>query len=129
MSPIDVGKHVAFWRDGSVEDWDVACALVRKRHIRHGLFFAHLALEKLLKALVVQHTGELAPRVHSLVRLDEVAGVTPDEMQMDTLAEMTAFSIEGRYPELLTPPPSHAEAKDLMRRAEEVRSWLTAQLR
>jgi HEPN domain-containing protein len=129
MSMIDVGKQVAFWRDGSVEDWDVACELVRKRRIRHGLFFAHLAIEKLLKALVVQNTGELAPRVHSLVRLAEVAGVAPDEAQMDTLAEMNAFNIEGRYPELLTAPPSPAEAKELMRRAEEVKKWLTAQLR
>jgi hypothetical protein len=42
---------------------------------------------------------------------------------------MNAFNIEGRYPELLTAPPSPAEAKELMRRAEEVKKWLTAQLR
>jgi HEPN domain-containing protein len=126
---IDVVKQVTFWREGSVEDWAVALELIKKRHNRHGLFFAHLALEKLLKALVVQNTGELAPRVHSLVRLAELAAVTPDEHQLDILAEMNAFNIEGRYPELLTSPPSQAETKDLMRRAEEVRAWLTTQLR
>ena len=129
MSMIDVGKQVAFWRDGSVEDWVVALDLIKKRHTRHGMFFAHLALEKLLKALVVQNTGELAPRIHSLVRLAEMAGLAPDEKQLDTLAEMNAFNIEGRYPELLTAPPSPAEAKELMGRAEEVKTWLTAQLR
>ena len=125
----DVAKQVAFWRDSSEEDWDVAAELIKTRHARHGLFFAHLALEKLLKALVVQKMEDLAPRLHSLVRLAELAGLSPDEKQIDTLAEMNAFNIEGRYPELVMAPPSQAEAKRLLRRAEEVRVWLTAQLR
>ncbi len=129
MSMIDVGRQVAFWRDSSVEDWVVALELTKKHHARHGLFFAPLSLEKLLRALVVQNTGELAPRIHSLVRLAELARVAPDEKQMDTLAEMNASNIEGRYPELLMAPSSQAEAKDLMDRAEEVRMWLNAQVR
>lgn len=42
--------------------------------IRHGLFLAHLALEKTLKAHVCRTTGELAPKTHNLVRLAEMAG-------------------------------------------------------
>jgi HEPN domain-containing protein len=39
------------------------------------LFFAHLALEKLLKAHVCRATRDLAPRVHALLRLAERAGL------------------------------------------------------
>ena len=71
---IDIEKHVDFWREGAREDWAVALELVNKERTRHGLFFAHLALEKALKALVCQKTRDLAPRTHNLVRLAEFAG-------------------------------------------------------
>ena len=67
----DIGKQIAYWRDGAAEDWRVAQDLIKRRKVRHGLFFAHLALEKLLKALVCRRTQDLAPRIHSLVRLAE----------------------------------------------------------
>ncbi len=49
---IDIEKQIAYWRDGSIEDWQVAQELISNGRIRHGLFFAHLSLEKLLKAHV-----------------------------------------------------------------------------
>jgi len=125
---IDVNKQVAFWRDSSLEDWDVARDLVKKGRTRHGLFFAHLTLEKLLKALVVRRTNDLAPRIHNLVRLAQLADAELIEAQVDTLAEMNAFNLEGRYPEFLTPPPDKAEAKVYMKKAEEIRTWLMSLL-
>ncbi|MCK4306353.1 MAG: HEPN domain-containing protein, partial [Candidatus Eisenbacteria sp.] len=98
------------------------------RRIRHGLFFAHLALEKLLKALVCQHTKDLAPRIHNLVRLAESAGLAPNPSQLDLLAEMNQFNIEGRYPGTTLPPPTSDEAEGFMRRTEEVYQWLIKQL-
>jgi HEPN domain-containing protein len=59
---VDVRKQVSFWREGAIEDWAVAGELIATGHSRHGLFFAHLALEKLLKACIVKQTGDLAPR-------------------------------------------------------------------
>ena len=125
---IDIEKRVAFWRDGAAEDWEVAWELVSSRRVRHGLFFAHLALEKLLKAHVCRHTQDLAPRLHNLVRLAELAAIPLSPTHTDTLAEMNAFNIEGRYPDSLAFPPSQDEAKDYLRRAEEVYQWLMNQL-
>lgn len=51
-----------------------------------------------------------------------------DEAQIDPLAEMNAFGVEGRYPDVSIPPPSSDEAKDYLRRAEEVYRWLMKQL-
>ena len=53
---IDVNKQIAFWRKSAEEDMAVARGLVHQNHIRHGLFFAHLGLEKALKAHVCRRT-------------------------------------------------------------------------
>jgi hypothetical protein len=42
------------------------------------------------------------------------------QTQVDILAEMNVFNLEGRYPDLSMPPLSKKEAKDYMRRAEEI---------
>ncbi len=117
---INVDKQVAFWRLGSAEDWEVAQALVERGNVRHGLFFAHLALEKVLKALVCAHTRELAPRLHNLLRLAELAGVQLPPDSLDLLAEMNVFSLEGRYPDALSAPPTIEDARQVLTRAAEV---------
>jgi len=121
---VDIAKQIAFWRDSAKEDWDVALQLVDNGRTRHGFFFAHLALEKILKAIVCKQSQDLAPRLHNLSRLAELAALTLDTQRMEVLAEMNAFQIEGRYPESLTKPPTKAEALNYMARAERVFQWL-----
>jgi len=120
---VDVDKQVDYWRQGANEDWDVAAKLVEDGKVRHGLFFAHLALEKALKALVCRQTQDIPPRIHNLVRLGELAGLKPNDRQ----ADLNQFSIEGRYPEFRRTAPNQAEAADYLARSEEVLTWLTQQ--
>lgn len=117
---VDIGKQIQHWRSGADEDWAVAEELIEHDKIRHGLFIAHLALEKTLKAHTCRTTGELAPRIHNLVRLAEMAGLKLSEEQIDLLADVNEFNIEGRYPEMLMPPPTRVEADDYMARIAEV---------
>ena len=121
---IDIEKQINYWRDGAIEDWDVARDLVEKNRSRHGLFFAHLSLEKALKAHVCRVTADLAPRIHNLVRLAEIAKLNLQSAQLDVLAEMNAFNIEGRYPDSLSAPPEKKEAARYIRQAEKVFKWL-----
>lgn len=123
---VDISKQVSHWREGAVEDWGVAQELIDRNKIRHGLFIAHLALEKTLKAHVCRITGELAPRIHNLVRLAEIGGLTLSDSQIDLLADVNEFNIEGRYPELLMPPPTRAEADEYMARIAEVLQCLNS---
>lgn len=123
---IDVAKQIEFWRKGAEEDLGVARDLIGRNKVRHGLFFLHLALEKAIKAEVCGATRDLAPRTHNLVRLAELATLPCTQEQVDTLAEMNAFNIEGRYPELLFPPPTPAEAQAYLARAERIWQWLTS---
>lgn len=124
---VDIGKQIAYWRTGAEEDWNVGRDLVVRGNTRHGLFFAHLAIEKTLKAHVCRTSGELAPPIHNLVRLAERAGVTLSEEQIDLLAEVNGFNIEGRYPHALLPSPSAAEAGDYLVRIAEVLQCLNSQ--
>lgn len=44
----DIEQQADYWRQGAQEDWDAGQALVERGYLRHGLFFVHLALEKIL---------------------------------------------------------------------------------
>ena len=125
---INVEKQVTYWLNGAVEDWTVAQGLIGEEKIRHGMFFAHLSLEKLLKAHVCRHTQDLAPRIHNLVRLAELTALTLSWEQVDVLADMNVFNLEGRYPDSLASPPSLAETKEYLDRAQRVFEWLRSQL-
>jgi HEPN domain-containing protein len=125
---IDITKQIAYWRTTAEEDWVVAKDLIKAEKVRHGLFFLHLSLEKVLKAHVCKKTLDLAPRIHNLVRLAEIASLELSQSQLDLLAELNAFNIEGRYPESLLPVPTLIEAKTYLRQTEEIYQWLMNQL-
>jgi len=66
--------------------------------------------------------------MHNLVRLSEIATLELTQQQIDILAEMNAFNIEGRYPDALIPLPSLEEVLSTLKRAEEIYRWLTSRL-
>ncbi|MBF0296141.1 MAG: HEPN domain-containing protein [Magnetococcales bacterium] len=102
---------------------------LEKGKIRHGLFFLHLAMEKLLKAHVCQVTGSHPPRIHDLIRLTRQAELQLPEAWMLLLGRMNAFCLIGRYP---GNPTSQNIANDVALRyltdAQEVRTWLLQKL-
>jgi len=73
---MDLSRQIEYWRHGADEDFEVAKELLAGKRYRHALFFAHLALEKMLKAHVTQRTGQIPPRIHNLVRLSQVADMS-----------------------------------------------------
>lgn len=121
---VDVQKHIDHWIEGAAEDLTVAQQLIEGGRHRHGLFFVHLALEKGLKARVCRNTQDMAPWIHNLVRLADLGGLSPTPEQLDLLAEVNAFNIEGRYPDLLGPSPSAAEARRYLTLVKEFLEWL-----
>ena len=125
---IDVEKQVHYWRTGASEDWQVAVELVNLGRTRHGLFFAHLALEKMLKAHVCRVTHDLPPRIHPLLRLAERTTLTLSEEQRVFLARFDRYQMEGRYPDLLPAAPDVETARRELEQAQEVFEWLSRQL-
>jgi len=125
---MNIEEQIGYWVGGAQEDWEAAGDLVEKGRIRHGLFFAHLSIEKLLKANVCRKTRALAPRIHNFVRLAEMAGIPLSPERLDRLADISRFGLEGRYPAPVVSLPAGEEAKSIMAKMKETREWLTAML-
>lgn len=125
---MDIGRQVEYWRAGSDEDLAAAESLLEKGHVRHCLFFAHLAMEKMVKALVAQCTREVPPRIHSLIRLSKLAELKLDQAQADFLREFEAYEIEGRYPDRQQLDVGISLARQELNAAKEMLTWLSRQL-
>ena len=96
---IDIQKLKAFWVTEAEEALRVAEHLLEKEDFPYALFFGHLALEKMLKALCVETLNDHAPPIHNLVRLAGIAGLTLEENTKNALIVITGFNIESRYPD------------------------------
>lgn len=68
-----------------------------KRRYHHSLFFCHLAIEKMLKALYLKNSGKHPPFIHDLAKLAVLAGAAPTASQMEELAEIASFNVAARY--------------------------------
>ncbi len=89
--------------------------------------------EKLLKAAVVEFAGEdPPPRIHSLKRLAEVAGLKVTDEQLEFLVELTLQQQGARYPadiRALGQNYTEAYAKRVLQTTEEFRTWLEPKIR
>jgi HEPN domain-containing protein len=95
----DKRKTVQYWIEGSEYDLETAETLYRSGRYPYSLFFGHLAVEKLLKALAVQHTENHAPMTHSLPLLaSKLSMKLPSEIT-NNLNLFMEFYVEARYPE------------------------------
>jgi HEPN domain-containing protein len=84
----------------SEKDWDVTKSLARDDNYLYSLFFAHLTLEKLLKAHWIKDNEENYPlKTHSLVRLVEGTKLFFTEEELVFLERLNDFQLEGRYPD------------------------------
>lgn len=90
-------KLVEAWVRSAQEELDLACELYISKRYTHCLFFCQLALEKLLKALIVNKQNTYPLPIHKLARLAKIAGIKLTEKQTEDLNEITTFNIEARY--------------------------------
>ena len=95
----DVKKTVSYWVEGGEYDLGVATAMLKAKKYPYVLFMGHLALEKMLKALVVKKTRAHAPFSHSLPYLLEGSGIKMPEPMQVRLSEFMEFHLEARYPD------------------------------
>lgn len=96
---IHIKGQVSFWLKSAAYDWLVTKQLFEKKSYAHSLFFAHLVLEKQLKALFVKKNRETAPYKHNLVMLAEKCRLRLSEDQEKLLEEVSDFNLEARYPD------------------------------
>jgi len=97
---VNVEKVVQYWLTTAADDWIAAEHLFQSGDYTHALFFAHLYLEKMLKAQVVRVAGEHAPISHNLRYLAEKGNLELSAERLAFLARVTEYAIKTRYPDI-----------------------------
>lgn len=124
--------YIEFWKTAAEKDWIVVENLFEKENYPQSLFFAHLVLEKLIKAHWVQNnTSDFPPRVHNLVRLASQSALNFTAPDLLFLDKMNDFQMEGRYPDyafLIYQICTEAHTKALINDVNTLRIWLISQL-
>jgi HEPN domain-containing protein len=128
---VDQKEIIDFWASEAEESLDVAKHLFEKKDYSYALFFGHLSVEKIIKAVLVKNTNQPAPRSHNLFRLAKEAQIEITDEQKHTLIRITAFNLEARYPdykkEFRKKCTRHFTATELQK-IEEVFIWLKSNL-
>ncbi len=127
MLKFDVEKTVNYWLEGADYDIGVAEAMYKKKKYPYALFMGHLALEKVLKAVVVKTTRKHAPYTHSLEKLARKSKIdTPKQTQIK-LREFMEFHFEARYPDeqkVFYKKCSRSYTKEKLQEIKEIFEWL-----
>lgn len=95
-----LSEQIRYWQASAERNLKAALDLYENKHLDSSLFFCHLALEKLLKALLIQHTKKPAPYLHDLAKLASLAKIPLDETHLEDLRIITTFNIAARYDEV-----------------------------
>lgn len=95
-------KVIYNWVRSARRDMKVAKLLFEGKAYPQCLFWCHLVIEKLLKALVVKKIGKHAPYIHDLQKLYQLAHIELSDEQYKELGILTTFNQVGRYHDALT---------------------------
>lgn len=92
-------EHINYWIKSSKEDSKTMNSLFNSERYLHSLFFGHLCLEKLLKALWVKNNeNNIPPKTHNLLKLASESKIEITDDTKMKLFELNTFQLEGRYP-------------------------------
>jgi|ERR1039457_771113 HEPN domain-containing protein len=128
---IDIEKTIGYWLESAAYDLETGKTLLRSKKYPYALFFGHLAIEKVLKALVVKQTCDHAPFTHSLVVLAGKSALDIPEAMIDHLAEFMEFHTEARYPDAkmdFYQKCTKEFAQEKFKEIKEVFTWLRKRL-
>ena len=89
MAKINTEKLIDYWRKSAEKDHETAEYLLEGKKYSACLFFCHLMIEKILKALVVKETKTHSPYTHKLVDLAKLAKIKLNKRQINNLTTET----------------------------------------
>ncbi len=97
---MDKKEHIDYWVRIAEKDEDMIQYLMEGKRYVQALFFGHLYLEKIAKALWVKNNLEnVPPKTHNLLKIIKDSNLElPIELQA-FLIKLNLYQIESRYPE------------------------------
>lgn len=126
----DGKKALNYWKKSAEEDFLTAQALLTAKRNLGCLFFCHLAIEKILKALHVAKKNSAPPLVHDLVNLAKQLDLNIQDTEED-LREISRFNVTARYDDYKFSMYKRADddfTKKYFVKAKEIYQWLKQQL-
>lgn len=89
--------QAAYWETSAQKNLKASEILLKNKHYDGCLFFAHLALEKIIKAGFIKRKKKYAPKIHDLPKLCALASIPLSKEKRKHLRTFTTFNIAGRY--------------------------------
>ena len=127
-----MSEDVKRWLELAKYDLGTAEAMYASGRYLYVLFCCQQAIEKLLKARIVERTGEFPPRTHDLTKLSQSVALSLTEGQDGFLRSLTKYYIGTRYPEeisLLAQETTGPIANQFLQQTKEFAQWLETQLK
>lgn len=116
----------------ALADYDLETArhMLKTGRNLYVVFLSHLALEKMLKALVTEVTQSIPFKTHDLILLVKNSGLEIPQDYLEFIGKINSASIPTRYPEdleraLKVYPKS--VARDYLKQTAEIIKWLKKQ--
>ena len=123
---------IEYWANAANRDWKAAQDLASSSNLVQALFFAHLVIEKLLKAHWIKDNSEdFPPRTHNLEFLLSQTSLSVPLEDIDELRIMSAWNIEGRYQDykdLIFRATTKTYVTEKFETVNRIREWLLEQL-
>src|SRR4030042_1554598 len=120
-------KETQNWIDSSDYDFITADHMLQTERYIYVVFMCHLAIEKLLKAILHEVSGSLPSKTHDLIYLLKMADVRMPDHLSEFIGKINNASVVTRYPEdlsqILSAYPASV-ARDYFNKAREVLEWL-----
>lgn len=117
-------KAIANWIKGS--DYDIASAeaMCKTKRYVYVVFFCHLSMEKLLKAVVCKVIKKVPPKTHDLLLLTKLSQLEIPKQRQLLIARLNTVSIPTRYPEDISKLTRQYAAQAAQRYLKETKLFL-----
>ena len=121
-------EHINYWITASENDWKVVFSLYNSKDYVYSLFFSHLVIEKLAKAIWVKNNnGNHPPRIHNIVSLLQRAEVKLDDKRTEFLLILNDFQLEGIYHDYkmkIFKICNKEKTDEILEQVKEIKKWL-----
>ena len=125
-------QHIDFWKKRGLEDWDTAEYNMQGKRNTAALFFFHLCIEKLLKAVWVKsNVGNTQPFSHDLIGISNQTDLNVEADWYDYLNTINRWNIKGSYPDYKMKLHSIANADYMelhFQKVNSLKKWLLSKI-
>ncbi|MFA5814769.1 MAG: HEPN domain-containing protein [Bacteroidales bacterium] len=132
MSADYIRKQRDEWLRQSDYDLETAKVMYDTGRYIYCVFMCHLSLEKALKGIYLENTGEVAPKVHNLLYLIEKTGIKLTDDWYQFLFQLNNASLPTRYPQSLENAIKEfgkTKTIDVLDKTTKIQTWIKSQLK